>query len=346
MIVLGVESSCDECACAVVEDGRRILSNVIVSQTEVHKPYRGVVPELASRAHIELIRPVYERALAEAGLRLEAIDAVAAASQPGLLGALLVGLSFAKALAYSRGLPFIGVDHVRAHLWAPHIENDIEYPYLGLLVSGGHTLITRVSGFDDIEVLGASIDDACGEAFDKVAKAYGFGFPGGAAIDRLAQTGDPKAFSFPNPVLHRGGPYDISYSGLKTAAVNQLEMFHNPGYEKTPANIAASFQKAAVDILLRRLFRAAEDTGLTRVVAGGGVAANSYLRAALARRTDLSVSFPALSLCTDNGAMIAALGYELLRRGETSPWTHAACARVPAFRRTTGSSEQVVVSRE
>ena len=334
MKVLGVETSCDECACAVVEDGRKILSNVIVSQTEVHKPYSGVVPELASRAHVEMIRPVYERAVKEAGLRQDDIEGVAATSRPGLLGALLVGLSFAKALAYARGLPFIAVDHVRAHLWAPHIENDIAYPYLGLLVSGGHTLITRVSGFDDIEVLGASIDDACGEAFDKVAKAYGFGFPGGAAIDRLAQTGDAKAFSFPNPVLHKGGPYDVSYSGLKTAAVNQLDMFHNAGYGKTPENIAASFQKAAVDILLRRLFRAAEDTGLRRVVAGGGVAANSYLRAALQRRADLNVIFPAPRLCTDNGAMIAAFGYEFLRRGETSPWTEGASARVAAFRRS------------
>ena len=338
MKILGVETSCDECACAVVEDGRRILSNVIVSQTEIHKRYYGVVPELASRAHIELIRPVYERALQEAGITQDVLDGVAVAARPGLLGALLVGLSFAKALAYSRGLPFIGVDHIRAHLWAPHIENDIEYPYLGLLASGGHTLITRTLGFDDFEVLGASIDDACGEAFDKVAKAHGLGFPGGAAIDRLAKSRDSRAFSFPNPVLHKNGPYDISYSGLKTAAVNQLDLFHNAGYEKTPANIAASFQKAAVDILLRRLFRAASDTGLTRIVVGGGVAANSYLRAALAERTDLRVYFPSPALCTDNGAMIAALGYELMRRGESSPWTLKAAARVAAFRRTVVSS--------
>jgi N6-L-threonylcarbamoyladenine synthase len=334
MRVLGVETSCDECACAVVQDGRKILSNVIVSQIDVHKPFQGVVPELASRAHIELIVPVYERALKDACIGLDEIDAVAAASRPGLLGALLVGLSFAKALAYSRGLPFAGVDHVRAHLHAPHIEHEIPYPYLGLLVSGGHTLIARVQSFDEIEVLGASIDDACGEAFDKVAKFHGFGYPGGVAIDRLAKDGEARAFSFPNPVLNKGEHrYDVSYSGLKTAAVNQLDKFLNPGYEKTPANIAASFQKAAIDIILRRLFRAVEDTGLTRVAAGGGVAANSYLRAALAARTDLQIVFPSPVLCTDNGAMIAALGYELFKRGRTSPWTQTASARVAAFKR-------------
>jgi N6-L-threonylcarbamoyladenine synthase len=332
--ILGIESSCDECACAVVEDGRKILSNVIVSQTEIHKPYNGVVPELASRAHIELIGPVYERALKDAGLGLEDIDGVAAASRPGLLGALLVGLSFGKALAWSRGIPFVAVDHVRAHLHAPHIESDIAYPYIGLLVSGGHTLITRVRDFDDIEVLGTTIDDACGEAFDKVAKFHGFGFPGGAAIDRLARGADSGAFSFPDPSLRKGEHrYDLSYSGLKTAAVNQLDMFFNPGHEKTPASIAASFQKAAIDILLRRVFRACEDTGLTLVVAGGGVAANSYLRAALGGSKGIQVVFPSPVLCTDNGAMIAALGHELLKRGRLSALTESASARVAAFRR-------------
>ncbi|MDR1627029.1 MAG: tRNA (adenosine(37)-N6)-threonylcarbamoyltransferase complex transferase subunit TsaD [Spirochaetia bacterium] len=334
MRILGIESSCDECACAVVEDGRKILSNVIASQTRIHEPYKGVVPELASRAHIELIGPVCDQALKDSGLGLDGIDGIAVASRPGLLGALLVGFSFGKALAWARGLPFAAVDHVRAHLHAPHIENDIPYPYIGLLVSGGHTLIARVTGFDDIEVLGTTIDDACGEAFDKVAKFHGFGFPGGAAVDRLAQEGDPAAFSFPNPSLHKSRHrYDLSYSGLKTAAASQLELFLNPGHEKTPANIAASFQKAAIGILLRRLFLACKDSGLSRVVVGGGVAANSCLRAALAGRKDLQVVFPSPVLCTDNGAMIAALGYELIKRGRLSPLTETASARVAAFRR-------------
>jgi N6-L-threonylcarbamoyladenine synthase len=334
MKILGIESSCDECACAVVEDGRKILSNVVVSQTDVHKPFNGVVPELASRAHVELMLPVYRKALEEAGLTLDEIDGIAVTGRPGLLGALLVGLSFGKALAYSRGLPLACVDHVRAHLYAPHIEHDIPYPYLGLLVSGGHTLITRIGGFDDIEVLGTTIDDACGEAFDKVAKFYGFGFPGGLAVDKLARRGDPRAFSFPDPSLHKGEHrYDVSYSGLKTAVINQCRQFLNPGYEPSGENIAASFQKTAIDILLRRLFRAVEDSGIRRVVAGGGVAANSYLRAALSDHGGLEVVFPSLPLCTDNGAMIAALGCELLNRGRVSPWTESASARVPAFKR-------------
>jgi len=335
MMVLGIETSCDECAVAILEDGRRILSSVVASQIEDHRPYSGVVPEIASRRHGELIQPFFSRAMDEAGLTIRDIHGVAVTGRPGLLGALLVGLTFGKALAYSRGLPFVAVDHVRAHLHAPHIEHRIPYPYLGLLVSGGHTLITRVDGFDDITVLGTTIDDACGEAFDKVAKHYGFGYPGGVAVDRLARRGDDGAFSFPDPSLHKGEHrFDVSYSGLKTAVTSQLDKFRNPGFPATAENIAASFEKAAVNILLRRLFRAVEETGLTRVVAGGGVAANTRLRATLMERTDLEVIFPSPELCTDNGAMIAALGCELLRRGITSPWTENAQARVPGFKRS------------
>ena len=334
MTILGIESSCDECAVAVLEDGRRILSSVVTTQIEIHRPYNGVVPEIASRLHTEWILPVFSQALREADRTLDRIDGIAVTSRPGLLGSLLVGLAFGKAVAYSRGLLFVGVDHVRAHLYAPHIENDIAYPYLGLLASGGHTLIAVVKDFDDITVIGTTIDDACGEAFDKVAKYYDFGYPGGAAVDRLAEKGNDKAFSFPDPSLHKGEHrFDVSYSGLKTAVINQLDRFHNPGFEKSPENIAASFQKAAVDILLRRLFRAADETGIRRIVAGGGVAANSYLRKTLAGRADLEVVFPSPSLCTDNGAMIAALGCELLRRGRVSPWTENASARVPGFKR-------------
>lgn len=335
MKILGIETSCDECAIAVVEDGRNILSNVIASQIDFHRPYNGVVPEIASRKHTEWIYPVYLRSLEDAGLTPDDIDGVAVTNRPGLLGSLLVGLSFGKALAYARSLPFIGVDHVRAHLYAPHIEHDIAHPYLGLLVSGGHTLIALVRDFDDIDVIGSTIDDACGEAFDKVAKFYNFGYPGGAAVDRLARNGREDAFSFPDPSLHKGSHrYDVSYSGLKTAVTGQLDRFLNPGFGKSPENIAASFQKAAVDILLRRLFRAADDTGVRRVVVGGGVAANSYMRSALAGRGDLEVMFPSPVLCTDNGAMIASYGWELLRRGLVSPWTENASARVPGFRRS------------
>jgi N6-L-threonylcarbamoyladenine synthase len=334
VIVLGVESSCDECAAALVEDGRRILSNVVATQEELHRPYYGVVPEIASRRHIESIQPVVAKALGDAELEPGGVDALAVTYRPGLIGSLLVGLSFVKGLALALDKPFVGVDHVLAHLYAPHLEAEIGYPYLGLLVSGGHTLIARVESFDRIQVLGTTIDDACGEAFDKVAKFYDLGFPGGVAIDRLAQRGDPKAFRFPWPSLHKGDhPFDVSYSGLKTAVVNQLEQFRDPNCPRTPENIAASFQKAAVDILVDRLLKAVRHTGLATIVVGGGVAANSYLRRRLAEERGLRVIFPSLKLCTDNAAMVAGLGYRLLAEGRRDDLELNAEARVPGLRR-------------
>lgn len=337
MIVLGIESSCDECSVAVVEDGRRILSNIVATQIEIHRPYAGVVPEIASRTHTEWILPVVGEALKKAGVGKDDLEGVAVTSRPGLVGSLLVGLSFAKGYAYGLGLPFIAVDHILAHLYAPQLEYEIAYPFLGLLVSGGHTLICVSHSVDSLEVLGTTIDDACGEAFDKVAKFHNLGYPGGVAIDRLSKNGDPSAFRFPVPSLHKGEHrYDVSYSGLKTAVANQLEQFRSSGHETTPENIAASFQKTAVDILLSRLERAIQDTGHTRIVAGGGVAANSYLRQRLAEMREhagLEVYYPSLRLCTDNGAMIAGLGYHLLRRGDRSEWDVNVSARVSGLRR-------------
>jgi N6-L-threonylcarbamoyladenine synthase len=332
--VLGIESSCDECSAAVVEDGRRVLSNLVLSQVDLHKPYYGVVPEIASRQHVEWIRGVVADALAEAGVPIEGIDAVAVTRRPGLIGSLLVGLSFAKGFAWARHLPLIGVDHILAHLYAPHLERDISYPYLGLLVSGGHTIIARVERWDGIEVLGTTIDDACGEAFDKVAKHYGMGFPGGIAIDQLSKSGDSEAFRFPKPKLHKGDArYDVSYSGLKTAVIHQLDQFWNGKAERSLANIAASFQRTAIDILVDRVVLAAGDTGLRRVVAGGGVAANSRLRERLAAEPGLEVIFPSLSLCTDNAAMVAGLGWRLLCDGKTAGLDLNAEARVSMFKR-------------
>ncbi len=334
MIVLGIESSCDECAASVARDGREILSSVVASQEEFHRPYYGVVPEIASRRHIESIRPVVEQALAGASVGLDEVEGVAVTYRPGLIGSLLVGLSFAKALAFAGRKAFVGVDHILAHLYAPHLEREIAYPYLGLLVSGGHTLLARVERHDRVEVLGATIDDACGEAFDKVAKHYDLGYPGGVAIDRLAARGDPRAFRFPWPSLHKGDhPFDVSYSGLKTAAVNQLDQFWNRELPKSPENIAASFQATAIDILVDRVLKAARYTGLNTVVAGGGVAANSYLRRRLGEEESLEVIFPSLKLCTDNAAMVAGLGFQLLADGRRSPWSLNAEARVSAFRR-------------
>lgn len=334
MLVLGIESSCDECAVAVVENGKRILSNVIATQIDMHKPFNGVVPEIASRLHTEWIYPVVEESLEIAGIKKEDLDGVAVTNRPGLVGSLLVGLSFAKGFAWSLGIPFIGVDHIRAHLYAAHLEHEIEYPYLGLLVSGGHTVISRLDSFDEVEVMGTTIDDACGEAFDKVAKFYNFGYPGGVIIDKMAEKGDSKAFLFPKPNLHKGDhTYDVSYSGLKTAVINQLDQFHNEGHEKSPENIAASFQKTAIDILMKRLNKAIKNTGITRVVAGGGVSANSYFRKALSALHGVEAYYPSLELCTDNGAMIAAIGYHYLKRDEFSSLAVNANARVPSFRR-------------
>ncbi len=335
MRVLGIESSCDECAAAVVEDGRTILSDIVASQVPFHADYQGVVPELASRMHAEWIYTVAKRALDQAGTRAADLDGIAVTVMPGLLGSLLVGLSFAKGLAWSLGLPFIGVNHILAHLYAPRLDtaSPPDYPFLGLVVSGGHSIICRVEDFDRIEILGTTIDDAAGEAFDKVSKHYGFGYPGGAAIDALAATGDETAFAFPKPTLNKGQRrYDLSYSGLKTAAIRQLEQYRRPGAVVSKENIAASFRKAAIDILADRLLKAAEDTGLTTIVAAGGVAANSYLRSLLGSKKELDVRFPALSLCGDNGAMVAGIGCKYLERGEHSGFDLNVSARVPLYR--------------
>jgi N6-L-threonylcarbamoyladenine synthase len=361
MKVLGIETSCDECAAAVV-DGGTILSNVVATQIPFHAPWQGVVPEIASRMHTEWIYGVVEKALKDAELGPEDVEGVAVTAHPGLLGSLLVGLHFAKAFAWARNLPFIAVDHLLAHLYASRLRYKTpdsvpelhcpDYPFLGLLVSGGHSAICRADNFDDVTVLGTTIDDAVGEAFDKVAKFYGFGYPGGAVIDALAKNGDSGAFAFPMPNLYKKGKdgrdhrYDFSYSGLKTAVVNQLEQFrvkkrNGSGAESCDAefrdaefrDIAASFQKTAVEILLRGLFRAAGDTGISTVVAGGGVAANSYLRSRLAEYGELRVIFPPPELCGDNGAMVAGLGERYLLRGDRSPMSQTASARVKAFRK-------------
>jgi N6-L-threonylcarbamoyladenine synthase len=335
--VLGIESSCDECAAAVVQDGKKVLSSVVATQIPFHAPYNGVVPEIASRKHTEWIYGVVKEALDKAELRPGDIDVVAVTSRPGLLGSLIVGLSFAKAFAWAYNIPLIAVDHMKAHLYASqlNVAEPAAYPFLGLLVSGGHSIICRADSFDDITVLGTTIDDAVGEAFDKVAKHYAFGYPGGMVIDRMAKTGDSGAFRFPLPNLHKGPHrYDVSYSGLKNAAINQLEQFRvTKESEIKPEDIAASFQKTAVEILLRALFNAAADTGLGTVVAGGGVAANSYLRMRLSERQDLRCVFPPPEFCGDNGAMIAGIAFHYAARGDRSPLSVNASARVEGFKK-------------
>ena len=335
MNVLGIETSCDECSASVVADGRKILSNVIATQIELHRVYNGVVPEIASRLHTEWISQVVDAAIRQAGIGKSDIDAVAVTSRPGLLGSLLVGVAFAKGFADVLGVPIVGIDHIRAHLYAPQIEHPLEYPYLGVLLSGGHTVICKVKSYDEIEVLGTTVDDAIGEAFDKVAKHYDMGYPGGVMIDRLAKDGDPMAFMFPGSSLKESWhPYDISYSGLKTAVINQLDQF-STGKPATKENIAASFQRVAVGMLMKRVDKALKDTGLKRISAGGGVAANSLVRSSLDayRENGYEVSFPQIKLCTDNGAMVASLAYRYLSDGIRDDFSLNASARVSAFKR-------------
>jgi N6-L-threonylcarbamoyladenine synthase len=334
MRILGIETSCDECAAAIVDDGSHIVSSIVATQIAHHAQWDGVVPEIASRLHVEWIQDVVNRALLEAGCSMEAVDGIAVTARPGLAGSLLVGISFAKSLAWATGKPLVGVNHILAHLYAPLLDQDIPYPFIGLIVSGGHTLICRADGFDDIHILGTTIDDAVGEAFDKVAKHYSLGYPGGIAIDRLARNGDSRACRFPMPKLDKGEHrYDMSYSGLKTAAIRQLDAFWDTAYPRSDENLAAAFEKAAVDILVSRLTRAVDDTGIRTVVAGGGVAANSYLRNQLTGHSDMKVIFPPLALCGDNGAMVAGIGFRMLQRGDRDDMTLNAAPRVASFKR-------------
>lgn len=339
MLVLGVESSCDETSASVVERGR-IRSLVIASQSELHAEHQGVVPEIAARAHIEQIVPVVTQALGEAGIAPSDLDGVAATQRPGLSGSLAVGFTFAKAFAHARSLPFVGVDHIIAHAFAARLADpsgSLSFPYLVLLASGGHTLIARARAADRLEVLGSTVDDACGETFDKVGSFLGLGYPGGPALDRLAADGDPEAYAFPTPRLnHADEAFDFSYSGLKSAVVHQHERFHVPGRRRGAADLAASFQRAAIAQLIDRVRNAVAQTGLRRLAAGGGVAANSELRRCLAalqeEGTLATVVVPPLRLCVDNGAMVAGLGEVLLEAGKRSALDEGVLARVSQFR--------------
>jgi len=302
VLILGIETSCDETAAAVVADGRVVHSSVVSSQVDLHARYGGVVPEEASRAHVDLIVPVVRDALAAAGVTLADLDAVAACHGPGLAGALLVGVSAAKALALAADVPYVGVNHLEAHCGAGWLDHDLATPLAVLLVSGGHTLLVEVAARGEHRVLGSTVDDAAGEAFDKVARFLGLGYPGGPAIDRLAADGDRTAIAFPRAMP---GELDASFSGLKTAVVQYVRA--HP--EAPVADVAASFQEAVVDQLVDKLARAADAVGAATLVLGGGVAANSRLRertAALAAATGREVFLPPLALCTDNAAMIAA----------------------------------------
>jgi N6-L-threonylcarbamoyladenine synthase len=321
VIVLGIETSCDETAVGVVEDRLTLRANVIASQVDLHAPYGGVVPEVAARAHLEQLLPTIDHALVEAGVGISDVDAIAVTHGPGLIGALLVGVSAAKGLALAHDLPLIGVNHLRAHVEVAQLEHgELTFPLAALVVSGGHTSIVAVDADGRFRQLGATIDDAAGEAFDKIARFIGLGYPGGPEIDRLARSGDPAAFRFPRAMQHDPG-FDVSFSGLKTAVVRELRRLEAAGIEPDLADVAASFQEAIVDVQVDKTLAAANQQGLERLVMAGGVAANSRLRAKMAdacAQAGLELVVPSIPLCTDNGAMVAASGSNLLAAGHVS----------------------------
>ena len=310
--ILAIESSCDETAAAVVKNGREVLSNIISSQIELHKLYGGVVPEIASRKHIEKINPVIREALAEAGMKLEDMDAIGVTYGPGLVGALLVGVAAAKAISYAKNIPLVGVHHIEGHISANYIENkDLEPPFLGMVVSGGHTHLVMVKDYGKYEILGKTRDDAAGEAFDKVARAIGLGYPGGPKIDKLAKEGNPQAIAFPRAHV-ADAPLDFSFSGLKSSVLNYINSCEMKHQEICRADVAASFQAAVVDALVSHTIEAAKTYHIDKVALAGGVASNSALRQAMKEKCEaagLKFYYPSPILCTDNAAMIGCAAY-------------------------------------
>ena len=311
MKILGIESSCDETACAVVENGRKVLSNVIATSLEEHKLYGGVVPEIASRRHAESISGVVEEALAQANCTIDDIDAIAVTYAPGLIGALLVGVNFAKGLALATDTPLVPVHHIRGHIASNYISNDVEPPFLCLIVSGGHSHIVAVNSYTDFEIIGKTRDDAAGEALDKAGRTMGLEYPGGVSIDRLSPQGDENKYTFPKPKV-TGSPYDFSFSGLKTAVINAVHNAEQKGESIDIPSLAASFQKGVVDCLITNLEKVARDKGYNKIVIAGGVSANSKLRAdaeKMCDRNNWKLYLPKLKYCGDNAAMIASQGY-------------------------------------
>lgn len=322
-LILAIESSCDETAASVVKNGRTILSNVISSQIALHTLYGGVVPEIASRKHIEKINQVIEQALADADVTLDDLDAIGVTYGPGLVGALLVGVAEAKAIAYAKKLPLVGVHHIEGHVSANYIEHpDLEPPFLCLIVSGGHTHLVIVKDYGEFEILGRTRDDAAGEAFDKVARAIGLGYPGGPKVDKLSKEGNPNAIEFPKAKIG-DCPYDFSFSGVKSAVLNYINHAQMTGEEINRADLAASFQKVVVDVLVEHTMLAAKDYGMTKIAIAGGVASNGTLRAAMeeaCKKNNYSFYRPSPIFCTDNAAMIGVAAYYEYIKGTRHGW--------------------------
>ena len=323
VLVLAIETSCDETAAAVVKNGREILSNTIYTQIKLHTVFGGVVPEIASRKHIEKINPVIETALQEAGVTLDEIDAIAVTYGPGLVGALLVGVAEAKAIAYATKKPLIGVHHIEGHISANYIEHkELEPPFLCMVASGGHSHLVMVKDYGEYEIIGRTRDDAAGEAFDKVARAIGLGYPGGPKIDKLAREGDKNAITFPRAKIS-GSPDDFSFSGLKSSVLNYLNQCEMKGVEVSRADVAASFQQAVIDVLTEHTVAAAKRIGIKKVAIAGGVASNSSLREQMKKKCEnngITFYYPSPVYCTDNAAMIGVAGYYEYRKGVRDGW--------------------------
>lgn len=335
MLVLGIDTSCDDTSAAVVRNGVEIVSNIVSSQTEIHQKYGGIVPELASRRHSEMIWPVVQEALASAGIGLDGLSAVAVCHGPGLIGSLLVGCGFAKAISYARSIPLVAVNHLEGHIFAAFLEERAPgFPFLALIVSGGHTSLYLVEAFGSYVELGKTRDDAAGEAYDKVSKLLGMSYPGGPIIDRLAKEGNPKAFDFPRAYVPES--FDFSFSGVKTAVRNQIHRVRQKEQgelsEEFMRDVAASFQASVVDVLVRKVEWAIVQKRIRRVVLAGGVAANSALRGRMQQMAivrDVELFMPSIRLCADNAAMIAAAGYHHFMAGERAPLSLNARAYMP-----------------
>ncbi len=334
-LIMGIETSCDETAAAIVEDGKKIISNIVASQISIHQKYGGVVPEIASRKHIEYIIPVIEKALSTPGKKLGDLSGIAVTYGPGLVGSLLVGLSVAKAIAYTQNIPLIGVNHLEAHIYANFLEHKkIEPPFICLIVSGGHTSLVYIKDFREYKFLGQTKDDAAGEAFDKIAKILNLGYPGGPIIEKLAKKGNPLAINFPRPLLNNES-YDFSFSGLKTAVIYYIKKTKEENKIVQVKDILASFQQAVIDVLVEKTIRAALEFDTKKIVLAGGVAANDLLRRSIKKRANslkLKVFYPSFSLCTDNAAMVASVGYYKLRENKKSSLNLDAISRLPLVR--------------
>ncbi len=335
-LILGIETSCDETAAAIVEDGKKIISNVVASQINIHQKYGGVVPEIASRKHMEYIIPVIDKALDESGKKITDLSAIAVTYGPGLIGSLLVGLSVAKAMAYAQNIPLIGINHLEAHIYANLLEhNEIKPPFVCLIVSGGHTSLVYIRNFGEYKLLGQTKDDAAGEVFDKITKVLDLGYPGGPITERLAKEGEPSSIKFPRPLLNDGS-YDFSFSGLKTAVIYYIKELKEKNKIIPVKDILSSFQQAVVDVLVEKTLRAVLEFKTKQIVLAGGVAANSSLRKEIKEKANLlniKVFHPPTFLCTDNAAMVASAGYYKFKENKNSSLSIDAVSRLPLERK-------------